>query len=218
MTIRAKLVAAIVVAVAGLALTAGVGIWGMSRLGTKFDAVRDAADARALALDLKYDITDFNGWQTAYGYDNGASRPTFLSSVARFRADLANARTELQSPTEQDLLDEITAAFEDFMRLDGVAFKALQEGRADEVRRLFLGPEITNFQRAASGAQRLATLEAVRASATDKAFTDERSDALRLLILASVIAAVLVALLLVTAFDLARAAERTLAASPPEDS
>ena len=97
MTIRAKLLTAIVVAVAGLALTAGVGIWGMSRLGTKFDSVREAGEARALALELKYDITDFNGWQTAYGYDNGASRPIFLSSVVQFRVDLSTAKRELRS-------------------------------------------------------------------------------------------------------------------------
>ena len=42
MTIRAKLVTAMVVAVAGLALTAGVGIWGMNSLGDKFDDVREA--------------------------------------------------------------------------------------------------------------------------------------------------------------------------------
>ena len=218
MTIRAKLVTAIVVAVAGLALTAGVGIWGMSRLGAKFDAVREAGQAQALALELKYAITDFNGWQTAYGYDNGASRPIFLRSVANFRDDLATARKELTSPAEQKLLDEIETAFNRFMALDAVAYRALQNGNTEEVKRLFLGPEIVNFHKAAAGAEQLATLEAARAAAADKAFTDARTDALRLLVLSSIIAGVLVALLLVTAFDLARAAERTLAdSSPPDD-
>jgi hypothetical protein len=201
MTIRAKLVTAIVVAVAGLALTAGVGIWGMNSLGDKFDDVRAAGEAQALALELKYDITDFNGWQTAYGYDNGASRPIFLSSVARFRKDLATAKDELTTPAEQKLLGDIEQAFNAF----------------DQVKRLFLGPEIRNFQQAADGAEKLATLEAARAAETEKAFEDAQSDALRLVILASIIAAVLVALLLITAWDLARAAERTLASSPPPD-
>jgi hypothetical protein len=217
MTIRAKLATAIVVAVAGLALTAGVGIWGMNRLGAKFDDVQAAGEAQALALELKYDITDFNGWQTAYGYDNGASRPIFLRSVARFRQNLATAKKELTHPAEQKLLAEIESAFNRFMALDAVAYRALQNGDEEKVRMLFLGPEIVNFQRAAAGAEQLAALEAARATAADKAFTDARSDALRLLILSSIIAAVLVALLLVTAFDLARAAERTLAASPPPD-
>ena len=217
MTIRAKLATAIVVAVTGLALTAGVGIWGMNSLGNKFDDVRAAGEAQALALELKYDITDFNGWQTAYGYDNGASRAIFLRSVARFRQDFAAAEKELTSPAEQKILDDMDEAFKAFMALDVVAYRALQEGKTDEVRRLFLGPEIRNFQQAAAAAEDLANLEAAQAAETDKAFEDAQKDALRLLILASIIAAVLVALLLVTAFDLARAAERTLAATPPEE-
>jgi len=217
MTIRAKLVTAIVVAVAGLALTAGVGIWGMNSLGDKFDDVREAGQAQALALELKYDITDFNGWQTAYGYDNGASRPIFLRSVMAFREDLATAKDELTTPAEQKLLGDIERAFNAFMALDVIAYRALQNGNADEVKRLFLGPEIRNFQQAADGADELATLEAARAAETEKAFDDAQTDALRLLILASIIAAVLVALLLITAWDLARAAERTLASSPPPD-
>ena len=217
MTIRAKLATAIVVAVTGLALTAGVGIWGMNRLGDKFDDVRAAGEAQALALELKFDITDFNGWQTAYGYDNGASRPIFISSVTTFRKDLASAKEELTSPAEQKLLADIETAFNRFMALDVIAYRALQDGRSDEVRRIFLGPEIVNFQRAAKGAEDLAELEAARAATADKSFEDAQNEALRLLILASIIAAVLVALLLVTALDLARAAERTLAEMPPPD-
>jgi hypothetical protein len=217
MTIRAKLATAIVVAITGLALTAGVGIWGMNSLGDKFDDVRAAGEAQALALELKYDITDFNGWQTAYGYDNGASRAIFLRSVAQFRKDFATARGELTSPAEQKLLEDMEEAFKAFMALDAVAYRALQAGKTDEVRRLFLGPEIRNFQRAAAAGEDLASLEAARAAETEKAFEDAQNDALRLLIVASIIAAILVALLLVTAFDLARAAERTVAASPPPD-
>jgi hypothetical protein len=217
MTIRAKLATAIVVALTGFALTAGVGIWGMNSLGDKFGDVRAAGEAQALALELKYDITDFNGWQTAYGYDNGASRPIFLRSVTRFREDLATAKDELTTPAEQKLLADIEKAFNAFMALDVVAYRALQNGNTEEVKRLFLGPEIRNFQSAADGAEQLASLEASRAASTEKAFEDAQTDALRLLILASIVAAVLVALLLVTAFDLARAAERTLAESPPPE-
>jgi methyl-accepting chemotaxis protein len=210
MTIRSKLYAAIAVTMAGLVLTAGVGIWGMSRLSDRFDAVQHAGDARALALQVKFAVADFNGWQTAYGYDNGKSRPIFLSSVAGFRGTLARAKVELTRPIERSLLKEITAAFGDFMRLDRVAWAELQAGRTAEVRRIFLGPEIANFRRAASGAERLAQVEAERASAEEQRFRDARKDALRFLIGASLVAAFLVAILLVTALDLARAAERAL--------
>jgi CHASE3 domain sensor protein len=215
MTIRAKLYAALAVTVAGLLVTAGVGIWGMSRLGDRFDEVQRASEAQALALQLKFDVTDFNGWQTAYGYDNGQSRPIFLRSVERFRANLAQARRELTRPQEQRVLDEIESAFDDFMELDDQAFAALQAGRAEEVKRLFLGPELTNFDRAATAAQRLAAYEAARVTAQDKAFKDARSDALRLLIAVSAIAALLVVVLLITANDLAKAAETALERRPP---
>jgi CHASE3 domain sensor protein len=213
-TIRAKLYAALAVTVAGLLVTAGVGIWGMSRLGDRFDEVQRASEAQALALQLKFDVTDFNGWQTAYGYDNGQSRPIFLSSVANFQRTLARARLQLKGPVERSLLDEISAAFSDFMRLDRVAWAALQAGRTAEVRRLFLGPEIANFKRAAAGAQGLAQLEDEHANAEERRFRDARRDALRALIGASIVAALLVAILLVTALDLARLAEQNLA-SPP---
>jgi methyl-accepting chemotaxis protein len=214
MTIRSKLYAAIAVTIAGLALTAGVGIWGMNHLSDRFDGVQRAADARALALQVKFAVADFNGWQTAYGYDNGKSRPIFLSSVADFRQTLGRAKLELRGPIERSLLDEITVAFNDFMRLDRVAWAALQAGRTAEVRRLFLGPEIANFKRAAAGAQGLAQLEDERANAEERRFRDAHKDALRSLIGASIMAALLVAILLVTALDLARMAEGALTPPP----
>ena len=217
MTIRAKLYAALAVTVAGLLVTAGVGIWGMSRLGDRFDEVQRASEAQALALQLKFDVTDFNGWQTAYGYDNGQSRPVFLNSVRRFRANFARAKRELTRPQEQRILDEIESAFDDFMKLDDQAFAALQAGRTEEVKRLFLGPELENFDRAATAAQRLAAYEAARVTAQDRAFKDARKDALRLLIAVSAIAALLVVILLITANDLAKAAEAALERRPPAD-
>ena len=204
MTIRNRLYAAIVITLTALGILLGVAIWGMARLNDGFDRVQRAADDRALALELKFDVTDFNGWQTAYGYDNGKSRPIFLGSVARFERDLARARAELQSPGEQRLLGGIERASDDFMRLDRVAFAALEAGRTDAVRRLFLGPEIEHFQRSALAADRLAGLENVRADAEQQVFHNARSEALRLLIVSAAGAAIFVVILLVTSIDLAR--------------
>lgn len=212
MTIRAKLYTAIVVVVAGLALTAGVGAWAMNRLGDRFDHVQRAADARALALQLKFDVTDFNGWQTAYGYDDGKSRPTYLAAFARFQTTLSRARSELRDPQQGRFLDRIQAAADDFSRLDAVAWAALQARRTDDVRRILLGPEIENFQRAAGAAQELAELEEAHAAAQERGFRDARADALRILVGASIVAILLVVILLITATDLARQAERTLEA------
>jgi hypothetical protein len=216
-TIRAKLYAALAVTIAGLIATAGVGIVGMSRLGDRFDAVEQASQAQALALQLKFGVTDFNGWQTAYGYDDGKSRPTFLLSVERFRANLAEARRRLTRPQEQAYLNQIEDAFDDFMRLDDQAYAALQAGRTEAVKRIFLDPELVHFGRAAAAAQRLAGYEAGRVSVEDKEFKEARHDALRLLIAVSAIAGLLVIILLITANDLARTAEGKLASDARPD-
>jgi CHASE3 domain sensor protein len=216
-SIRAKLYAALAVTVVGLVVTAGVGIAGMSRLGDRFDDVQEASRAQALALQLKFDVTDFNGWQTAYGYDNGQSRPIFLSSVERYRADFAQARRRLTRPQEQTYLDQVEDAFNDFMRLDDQAYAALQADDLETVKDIFLGPELVNFRRAAAASQRLASYEAGRVAVQDKAFKDARQDALRLLIAVSAIAGLLVVILLITANDLARTAEGKLARDPGAD-
>jgi CHASE3 domain sensor protein len=217
LSIRAKLYAALAVTVVGLVVTAGVGIAGMSRLGDRFDNVQEASRAQALALQLKFDVTDFNGWQTAYGYDNGQSRPIFLSSVERYRADFAQARRRLTRPQEQTYLDQVEDAFNDFMRLDDQAYAALQADDLKTVKDIFLGPELVNFSRAAAASQRLASYEAGRVAVQDKAFKDARQDALRLLIAVSAIAGLLVVILLITANDLARTAESKLARDPGAD-
>src|SRR5215207_491662 len=131
-TIRAKLYVAILLTVLGPVITTAVALHGMNRLGDRFDEVQVRADERALALDLKFDVTDFNGWQTAYGYDDGASRPRFERSVRQFRIDLGAARNGLNDARESKLLDEIRSRFNEFMQLDEEAFAALRRG--DEAR------------------------------------------------------------------------------------
>ena len=210
MSIRVKLYTAIVVVVAGLALTAGVGISAMSRLGDRFDAVERASSARALALQLKFDVTDFNGWQTAYGYDDGKSRPRYVASFARFQRNLATARAQLGMEREQGILDRVERTTDAFAKLDDESWAALQAGRPEEVKRILLGPELVNFERAAAAAQALAAFETAQVAAEDKSFEDARSNALRLLILCSIVAALLVFILLVTASDLVRRAEGKL--------
>jgi|tagenome__1003787_1003787.scaffolds.fasta_scaffold20975552_4 hypothetical protein len=212
MTIRTKLYGAMVVTAAGLALVVGLGFWGMNRLDEHFGAARRAADDRSLALALKYDITDLNGWQTAYGYDSGVSRPIFLRSVAAFRRDDARARERLSSPAERLQLTRIRAAFNDFMRLDDDAFAAVQAGRDRRVRDILLGPEIRNFQRAALASDELATLEARRSDNENDRFVEARREIQRLMVIAALVAGLFVLILLVTANDLARLAERSVAA------
>ena len=206
MTIRAKLYVAILLTVIGPVITIAVALHGMNRLGDRFDEVQERSDHRALALNLKFGVTDFNGWQTAYGYDDGASRPRFERSVNAFRADFATARQTLTDARERRLLTEIRSRFDDFMALDDVAYSALKRGDAARVKQIFLGPALHLFDAMATRAQELAQYEARGATATEKAFDDTREDSRRGLIAVALGATLVIILLLVTASDIARMA------------
>jgi hypothetical protein len=205
-TIRAKLYVAILLTVLGPVITIAVALHGMNRLGDRFDEVQQRSEQRALALDLKFGVTDVNGWQTAYGYDNGASRERFERSVRQFRIDLDAARNELTDPRESRLLRDLRSTFDDFMRLDAEAFSALGRGDGARVKEIFLGPELELFDEMAQRADELARYEARGATATEKAFDDSREDSRRGLIAVALGAALVIILLLVTASDIARMA------------
>jgi len=151
-------------------------------------------------------VTDFNGWQTAYGYDDGASRPRFERSVGEFRRDLRAARRELADSRESRLLDEIRSRFDEFMQLDADAFSALERGDDARVKQIFLGPELRLFDEMAGRADELARYESRGSTATEEAFDDSREDARRGLIAVALGAALVIVLLLVTAADIARMA------------
>jgi hypothetical protein len=204
MTIRAKIYAAIVLTVIGPVVTIAVALQGQAELGDRFDEVRDRARHEALARELKFGVTDVNGWQTAYGYDSGASRPVFDRSVAAFRADLRASRRRLTDPPEREMLRELTGDFARFMELDAVAYRALRNGREDVTKRIFLGPALVSFEAMAATAERLARYQARQASASEQAFDDARDDARRRLIAVAIGAGLVIVLLLITARDLIR--------------
>jgi hypothetical protein len=205
-TIRAKLYAAIVLTVLGPIATTGVALAGMAQMRDRFAEVRERSHDRALALELGAAVTDFNGWQTAYGYDGGRSRSEFLDSVASFRADLRTVRRTLRDPRERELLDALGRGFQAFMRGDRAAFAALREGDEARVRDILLGDEIARFRAMAATTDRLAGYEARRAVVTERRFDDARDDARRRLIAVGLGAGFVIVLLLVTANDIARMA------------
>jgi hypothetical protein len=208
MTIRAKLYAAIVLTILGPVATTAVALHGMGQLGDRFDEVRERAEREAVARELKFLVTDVNGWQTAYGYADGEGpfRAQFLIAADDLRRELDVAAGELTDPGEQELIDELQRQYEGFIRLDGVAWRALRSGNPEETRRILLGPELRRFEAMAATANELAALEAREAGATEAAFDDERDDARRRLVAVALGAAVVIILLLVTANDIARMA------------
>jgi hypothetical protein len=206
MTIRAKLFAAIALTVIGPLVTIAVALQGQADLGDRFDDVQERARHEALARELKFGVTDVNGWQTAYGYDGGRSRPIFDRSVAAFRADLRTASEQLTDPAEVSLLRRLSEDFDRFMRLDAAAYRALQAGREEETKRIFLGPALARFESMADTAEELARFEQRQAAATERAFDDARDDARKRLIAVALGAGLVIVLLLVTAWDVARLA------------
>jgi hypothetical protein len=205
-TIRARLVAAIMLTVIGPAVTIGVALAAFGSLGDRSEEVLRAGERQALALELKFAVTDMNGWQTAYGYDGGRSRPTFEASAARTQDLLGFARSELRAPRERALLDELGTAFEAFMELDVDAYEALRAGRESATRRILLGPEIRNFEAMARAADQLAAEEDRRAAAAAREFDDARTTARRELVAVAIGAGVVIVLLLLTVQDVVRLA------------
>jgi hypothetical protein len=206
MTIRAKLYAAIVLTILGPLATTAVALHGMGQMGDRFDEVQERARHEAIALQLKFAVTDVNGWQTAYGYDNGRSRPVFEQVARDFRRDLRNAAATLSDPNEQRLVAELRGDFAAFMELDRIAYRALQAGDEQRVEDIFLGPEIARFSAMAETGERLATYERQRAQATERSFDDARDDARKRLITVALGAGIVIVLLLITASDVARMA------------
>jgi hypothetical protein len=205
-TIRTKLYAAMVMTVLGPLITIGVAFAAFQSLSDRFDEVSARSDRQALALELKFAVTDVNGWQTAYGYDDGRSRPQFERSAQNVRRLLATARRDLTEPRERAILARLQRSFDEFMRLDAVAYRALRAGQDARVRELFLGPEIRNFEAMASAAGQLGAEEARRNAEVERRFDDRLSDAKKALVVVGLGAGVLIVLLLLTASDIARLA------------
>src|SRR4051812_13863135 len=156
--------------VLGPVVTIAVALSAMARLDDRFGDVEQRAARQGLALELKFGVTDLNGWQTAYGYDNGASRPRFEQSRREVLRDLAAADRRLTDPRERAALALLGRGLRGFLALDDVAYAALQRGRTERVRQIFLGPEITRFETMASAAADLATYEARQAAVVHGAF------------------------------------------------
>ena len=220
MTIRAKLYAAIVLTIIGPLATTAVALHGMGQLGDRFDEVSARGQNQSVARELKFLVTDFNGWQTAYGYAGGEFRDRFLASADQLRRELEIATDELTDETEAPLLRLLKRQFDGFMELDRVAWRALQAGNPDETKRILLGPELRRFEAMAATAEELADYEAEQATATEVAFDDARDEARRRLIAVALGAALVIVLLLVTANDIARMAlegERTVRGREQDD-
>jgi hypothetical protein len=205
-TIRAKLFAAIVMTVLGPVVTIGVALAAFGTLGDRFDEVASSGAHQGRALELKFAVTDMNGWQTAYGYDGGRSRGKFVAAAQSTEKLLAAARRELTAPGDRALLAQLSTAYDRFMALDVKAWQALQDGREDETKRILLFPELRLFDTMARAADALATAQDRRAAVAEREFDDARQTAKRELVAVGIGAGVVIILLLITVQDVVRLA------------
>ena len=223
MTIRTRLYAAIALTILGPLATTAVALHGMGEMANSFDSVDARAKAESLARELKFGVTDMNGWQTAYGYDNGRSRPRFVRSATELRMNLERGAQTFTQPRERSLLSRLQSEFDSFMSLDAVAWRALQAGDARRTKAILLGPELVRFEAMAATAEDIAAYEATLAESANRAFDDARDTARRRMVAVALGAAFVIILLLFTANDLARMAlegerrSRQTAPREPED-
>ena len=220
MTIRAKLYTAIVLTILGPLATTAVALHGMSQMGDRFDEVERARQDEALARELKFGVTDMNGWQTAYGYDDGRSaaavrrarRPSCggsSTSAADTRfTDAARARAARAARRASS-----TGSWPSTWSPGARSRRATPE----RTKGILLGPELRALR--GDGGHRRATSPPTRRERdrdARRAFDDARDDARRRLIAVALGAGLVIVLLLVTANDIARMAlegERTIAAA-----
>lgn len=206
MTIRAKLFAAIALTVLGPVVTIAVALSAFATLGDRFDDVQRAAGAQQVALDLKFAVTDMNGWQTAYGYAGGAHRRQFEAAANETADLLARARRVLTEPGDKAALFQLEGTYRRFTDLDADAWAALEAGDAAETKRILLGPELDLFARMARIADQIARSAQVGAAQAEVGFDDARDRARRELVAVAIGAGIVIVLLLVTLQDVVRLA------------
>jgi CHASE3 domain sensor protein len=187
-------------------VTIGVALAAFGTLGDRFDDVQRASGAQQVALDLKFAVTDMNGWQTAYGYAGGRHRMQFEAAAQETRDRLDRARRVLTEPGEKAALFQLEGAFRRFMDLDAEAWSALQAGDEAETKRILLGPELDLFARMAQIADGIARGAAVEAARADAGFHDARDRARRELVAVAIGAGIVIVLLLITLQDVVRLA------------
>ena len=121
-----------------------------------------ALDLTRRAMEVKFLVADFNGWQTAYAFDivrgtpdatedDARVRAKFLASAAAFRDKLRTMKEEPSIPDEHPDLETLEKAFQQFMDIDGTVIAAYRGGGTVAVQHaneLVLGRELEIFEEA----------------------------------------------------------------------
>jgi methyl-accepting chemotaxis protein len=168
----------------GLAIVAGIGLWGQR---VAHDATGDliaAGDLRRNALIAKFRTADFSRGQAAYAFDIvrgvagatediGGQRQDFLAAAAEFRSDLSRLESAPLTAAERTVLTAAQQSFEQYLAIDDRIVAAYREntpaGRA-EAGKLVAGEADRTMDQIVQSIDRLVDL-------TDAAIIQARADA-----------------------------------------
>src|SRR3954453_8983526 len=106
--------------VLGPVVIIAVALSGMARLGDRSDQVEERAARQALALELKFAVTDLNGWQRGYGYEHGDSPPRFEQPRPEVLRVLARTARRLTDARESAWLGRLRTGLRGFLAVDEV--------------------------------------------------------------------------------------------------
>jgi methyl-accepting chemotaxis protein len=125
------------VGAAGMAAAVAVGAFAIGGLGSAGETLHDVSalqDAAGFVQKIQTYNADVSGWQVAYAWDarriggaaavaptEGGNRAGFLQVADALRAELAQAPTEVFTPDERAIAEEIDGKWDAFFELDDQA-------------------------------------------------------------------------------------------------
>ncbi len=149
--------------------------------------------------EAKSCLADVNGWQTAYGYDGGASRPQFEKAAKDCQAVIDRAVAAVAGlPDEPDAV-AIKDGFAAFMAVDARAWESGQVdgfGEGSAARGLILGEGMEAFAAASQAARTFTDAQAGDLASARSGFASAKADVRRMTIGALALGALVVLLLL----------------------
>ncbi len=137
LSIRAKLYLAFGAILALLAGVAATTLWGTSSLTGSANRIDVVVSQKLLvAEEMNAAAGDFHFAQTKYALVGPSGREDFVADVGAFREVLAEADRNATDPADRATLNQVKAAFADFMAVDAKMWAAVQAGRQPKVLKL----------------------------------------------------------------------------------
>ena len=137
LSIRAKLYLGFGAILALLVGVAATTLWGTSNLTGSADKIDVVVSKKLLvAEEMSAAAGDFHFAQTKYALVGRSGREDFLADVGAFRQVLATADRNATDPADRATLNQVKAAFADFMAVDARMWAAVRAGDQQKVLKL----------------------------------------------------------------------------------